>query len=224
MSRRFVVAAALIAATAAAAMLVGNRAVERSLKPDVGFLGLEFAPLTRAAQARAPYLTDGGALIVKVVPRSPAARARFSAGEIVTAIDSIPVSSATEAAEILQARKPRERISLTYFDLARGDGKPRIAAAVLADAPPLDTRVYSVEPPRTLAREWDFEPSMAAGASWSKRIARGAVKPLALQLFSGGRCSALAPEDWNVLEAAPDSTEFELVSSAQRTRAIFATA
>src|SRR5215471_15302397 len=105
MSRRFVVVAALIAATAAAAVLVGDRAAERTSKPDVGFLGLEFAPLTRAAQARAPYLTDGGALIVKVVPNSPAAQGRFFAGEIVTSIDSIPVSSAAEAAEILKAKK-----------------------------------------------------------------------------------------------------------------------
>ena len=224
MSRRFVVVAFLIAATAAAAVLVGDRAVrERASKPDVGFLGLEFAPLTRAAEARAPYLTNGGALIVKVVPKSPAERARFVAGEIVTAIDSIPVSSATEAAETLSTRKPREKIALTYFDLARGDGKARIATAELADAPPLNTKVYSVEPPRTLAREWDFEPSMAAGASWSRRIARGAVNPLALQVFSGGRCSALAPEDWSVREAARDGATFELVSSALRTRAIFAT-
>lgn len=224
MSRRFVVVALLIAATAAAAVLVGDRAAERSPKPDVGFLGLEFAPLTRAAQARAPYLTEGGALIVKVLPKSPAARARFVVGEIVTAIDSMPVSSAAEAAEILKTKKPRERISLTYLDVARGDGKLRIATAELADAPPIDTKVYTVEPPRTLAREWDFEPSMAAGASWSKRIARGAVNPLALKLFSRGRCSALAPEDWSVLDSAPDGTAFELVSSIQRTRAIFAMA
>src|SRR5690348_6175485 len=111
MSRRFAVVAVLIATTAAVALLVGNRAGERSPKPTAGFLGLEFAPLTRAAQARAPYLTDGGALIVKVVPMSPAAQARFVAGEIVTAIDSRRVSSAAEAAELLKAKKPRERVS-----------------------------------------------------------------------------------------------------------------
>jgi hypothetical protein len=224
MSRRLAIIAVLIAATAAVALLLGNRAGERTPKPVAGFLGLEFAPLTRAAQARAPYLTEGGALIVKVVPKSPAAEARFVAGEIVTAIDSRRVSSAAEAAEMLKTKKPRERVSLTYLDLKRGDGRPHNATTELADAPPLNTKVYSVEPPRTLAREWDFEPSMAAGASWSKRIARGAVRPLALKVFSHGRCSALAPEDWSVLEAAPDGTSFELVSSAQRTRAIFATA
>src|SRR5215472_5858995 len=100
MSKRLAVVAVLIAATAAVAFLIGDRPEERSRKPDSGFLGLEFAPLTRAAQARAPYLTDGGALIVKVVPKSPAAEARFVAGEIVTAIDSMPVSSAAEAAAV----------------------------------------------------------------------------------------------------------------------------
>jgi hypothetical protein len=222
MSRRLAIVAALLAATTAAAFLIANLAGERSPRRGAGFLGLEFAPLTRAAQARAPYLTNGGALIVKVVPKSPAAEARFVAGEVVTAIDSWPVSSAGEAAEMLKTKNARDRISLTYLNLARGDGRPRNASVVLADAPPLNTKVYTVEPPRTLAREWDFEPSMAAGASWSKKIARGVVRPLALNLFSRGRCSALAPEDWNVLEAAPDGTAFQLVSSAQRTRAIFA--
>src|SRR5215467_45856 len=118
MSRRLAIVAALLAATTAAAFLIGDLAGERSPRRGAGFLGLEFAPLTRAAQARAPYLTNGGALIVKVVPKSPAAEARFVAGEIVTAIDSKPVSSAGEAAEMLKTKNARDRVSLTFLNLA----------------------------------------------------------------------------------------------------------
>src|SRR5205814_8176648 len=109
-----------------------------------------------------------------------------------------------------------------YLDLAKGDGRRRTAVATLAAAPPESKTVYTVEPPRTLAREWDFKPAMAAHASWSNGIARGAVNPPRLKLYARGACSALAPEDWTILETASDGTAFELVSATTRSRAIFA--
>ena len=144
-----------------------------------GFLGIELAPLTRAAEARAPYVRSGGALIAKVVPNSPAALARLGPDEIVTAIDGVKVDSASAAAAMLAAKRPGQRVSIVYYDLVRGDGRRRQASAVLAPAPPVVASVFSVEPPRVLAREWNFRPSMAAGASWSNGIARGPVEPLA---------------------------------------------
>jgi hypothetical protein len=189
--------------------------------PRGGFLGLEFAPLTRAAQGRAPYLTQGGALVVKVVEKSPAAVALFKPGEIVTAIDGEHVGSASDAAQILETKRAGQKIALTYFNLSKSDGHAHKVTISLADAPPVSEKIFRVLPPRTVAREWDFEPSMAAGASWSNAIARGPVKPLPLDLLSRGRCTALAPEDWTVADTVGDGTRFELVSDAQRERAIF---
>jgi hypothetical protein len=220
MSRGVLYSIAFVAALVAAAVLFGDRISHMSSDSKPGFLGLEFAPLTRAAQGRAPFLTEGGALVVKVVEKSPAAQS-FVSGEIVTAINGAKVGSASDAAQILQALKPGQHVTLTYFDLVKGDGHPRKAVAVLAEAPPKSETVYSVEPPRTLAREWDFEPSMAAGASWSNSIARGPVNPLALDPLAQGRCSALAPEDWAIAGVAKDGSTFELVSTKFRMRAIF---
>src|SRR5580704_9615314 len=99
MSRGVLYSIALVAAVAAAAFLFGDRFLHTLSDSKPGFLGLEFAPLTRAAQGRAPFLTEGGALVVKVVEGSPAAKS-FSSGEIVTAIDGVKVTSASDAAQI----------------------------------------------------------------------------------------------------------------------------
>jgi len=220
MSRRPAVILASIVASAAIALFVGDRVAERA-QHESGFLGVEFGPLTRAAQARAPFLTEGGALVVKVVAKSPAALARIKPGVIVTAIDGAPIFSAADAAEMLKDKESGARVTLTYLDLARGDGRRRSVIATLAAAPPESKTVYTVEPPRTLAREWDFKPAMAAHASWSNGIARGAVNPMPLKLYTKGACSALAPEDWSVHDTLSDSTAFELVSASSRSRAIF---
>lgn len=219
-NRRLVASALLIMLVALASALAYFHAKPENDTP--GFLGIELAPLTRAAQARAPYLPGRGALIVKVVPKSPAALAHLASDEIVTAIDAHAVDSASDAVERLKLKKPGERVTLTYYDLARGDGRPRRAVAVLAPAPPLDTTVFTVEPPRTLAREWDFRPSMAAGASWSSGIARGPVEPLPLKRYARGACSGLAPEGWQITDAASDGTSFALVSQEARARSVFA--
>jgi hypothetical protein len=210
-------AAAILVVVAGFLLLPGSRRE----RPASGFLGIEFTPLTRAAQARAPYLTGGGALIAKVVPGSPADKAHLAQGEIVTQIDGAWISSASDAANRLRLRAGA-RVTLAYLDLKRGDGHIRRVSAVLSpDVPPSKT-VFSVLPPPTLAKEWNFEPRMAAGASWSNGIARGAVDPLPLETYARGRCSGLAPDEWTIVDSAKDGTSFGLVSPVLRVRAVFA--
>jgi PDZ domain-containing protein len=187
-----------------------------------GFLGVEFAPLTRAAQARAPFLTRGGALVAKVVRGSPATAAGFVPGDVVTSIDGRTVSSADDAADALEAKKPGSRITVALYDSTNRATHAKLLYVDLASGPPQRRNVYTVEPPRTLAHAWDFKPSMAAHAAWSTKIARGAVNPLALRVFARGRCSAVAPEDWRVADADRDGKVFALVSPLFRARAIFA--
>src|ERR1700684_4098439 len=103
MSRGVLYSIALVAAVAAAAFLFGDRFLHTLSDSKPGFLGLEFAPLTRAAQGRAPVLNG--------VEGSPAAKS-FSSGEIVTAIDGVKVTSASDAAQILQALKPGQHVTL----------------------------------------------------------------------------------------------------------------
>ncbi len=111
---------------------------------------------------------------------------------------------------------------MTIYDPSNTKMHERRMSAVLASRPPKSTSVYTVEPPRALARVWDFKPSMAARAAWSPAIARGAVNPLSLMVMSRGRCSALAPEDWRVADNGADGSFFALVSTSEGTRAIYA--
>lgn len=167
-----------------------------------GFLGLELAPVTRAAASRAPLLEARGALIVRVTPDGPAARADIRPGEILAAIDGQPVNGPRAAAEIFAAGKPGQSITLTLFDVSRGDIHPRDKTLVFDAAPPV-TRELSVLPPRLLARQKRFPDSMAANAAWSRRI-RGAADPLPLAALRARGCSGFAPQRWRIREARND--------------------
>jgi len=217
-------AGALLAVIAVAVLLLPVGVSSPPPKRVTGFLGVEFAVLTPGAEARAPFLGAGGALISNVYPGGPASSAGIPSGAIVTAIDHRPVSSAADAAAKIANMGPGRAVTLTLYDRTMVPGYRRDVRVALAEGPAPNKNIFTVEPPRMLAREWDFEPSMAARAAWSHAIARGAVDPLALQLFSRGRCQALAPEDWVVADTNSDGTAFALVSQFARTRAIFAAA
>ncbi len=194
MSRGLAFCAAL--ALAAIFLVAGLARAPEPAKP--GFLGLQFAPLSRAQVARAPLLS-GGASIVYVYPGSPADKAKLRTGEIVTAIDGRAVETATHAADMVDARRPGARISLGVLDLGTEDSLPQKVVVALADGPAPSKKVYTVRPPRTLAREWSFGPTMAANAAWAPRISRGAINPYPLKVLSEDACSAVAPDGWRIV-------------------------
>jgi len=172
----------------------------------LGFSGIEFATMTRAAAARAPLLTARGALIYEVAQNSPAAKAAIAPGEVVAAIDGHPVASAREASDIIRGKRAGDHVTFTLFDEARGDIHPHDITLVFAAAPPV-TRKLSVDPPRTLAKEFFFPPGMAANAAWSRRILRGpTIRPISLIGLGAGQCNGLAPDEWEVRGHAGDDT------------------
>jgi len=167
-----------------------------------GYSGLEFAQVTGAAASRAPLLTTRGALVLAVADDSPASRAGIRAGAVVAAIDGKSITSARQASAIVRDHKSGDRILLTLFDEARGAIHPRSVALVFDAAPPLSKTVFSVEPPRTLAKEAFNPPSMAANASWSRRLAHGvSVRPRAMPQLNAGSCSGVAPEKWQLRDS-----------------------
>lgn len=182
-----------------------------------GYLGLELAPVTRAAAARAPLLAAHGALIVRVLPDSAADRAGIKPGEILARINGRPVASARDAARRIRAGRAGEHIRLSLFDIVRGAIHPHDKMLTFAAAPPV-TRALSVRPPRLLAEEMPIAPVVAANAAWSRRM-RGAANPLALARLAAGGCSAFAPQDWTVFEARGDL--FHAVSGDKKMHAIY---
>lgn len=170
-----------------------------------GYSGLEFARTTGAAAARAPLMSTRGALVQSVAEESPAARAGIKPGAVVAAIDGTAITSARQASDIVRRHEKGDRVTLTLFDEARGAIHPRSVILTFDAAPPESKTSFSVEPPRTLARESFAQPGMAANAAWSRRLTHGAsVRPRALPQLNAGVCSGVAPEKWRVQDSSPD--------------------
>ena len=140
-----------------------------------GFSGLEFDAMTPAAAARTPMLKRGGALVTNAMANSPAARAGIAPGEVVAAINGTVILSARQASDLVRGMRAGERVTLTLYDITKGEVRPRDVALVFDAAPPVGKKLY-VHPPRTLAKEPLSIPTVAANAAWSKRIRRGATR------------------------------------------------
>lgn len=215
----------ILAVAVALALFAGAviYSVHHAAKPQ-GFLGLEFAPMTAAANARTPLLLKGGALIEDVMDKSPADRAGIKPGEVLAAIDGRPVLSARAASDIVRVARAGEHITLTLYDITKGEVKPRDVALVFDAAPPV-TKKFSVHPPRILAREVFYTPVAAANAAWSRRILRGpTIRPLPLSGLGAGQCNAFAPDGWKVAGHAPDNSMFHVMAVEGFSHAIFQSA
>jgi hypothetical protein len=170
-----------------------------------GFLGLEFTGLTPAASARTPMLDRGGALISSVMAESPAARAEIRPGEVVGAIDGAAITSARQASDRVRRGRAGEQMTLTLYDIIKGDVRPRDVTLIFDSTPPTGKKL-SVEPPRTLAKIPSTPQTVAANAAWSERLLRGAaIKPLPLFGLGDGPCNGFAPQGWKVAGHAPDT-------------------
>ena len=169
----------------------------------LGYSGLEFARMTGAAAARAPLLSTRGALVQEVAADSPADRAGIKPGAVVAVIDGVTILSARQASEIVRGHKRGDRVRLTLFDEVRGTPHPKKVELVFEAAPPASKTIFTVDPPRTLAKEHFAQPGMAANAAWSRRLTHGVtVRPRAMPELDAGMCSGVAPEKWRVQDSA----------------------
>lgn len=189
-----------------------------------GYAGVQFAVTTRAAAHRAPLLKTPGALVQVVDDSSPAAGSGLAVGQVVAAIDGIPITSAAQAAGIVRSHREGDSVLFTVFDEPHGEIEPRDILLVFAAEPPLSNK-HSVRPPRTLADQIFQRPAMAANAAWSRRIARGAfIRPLALKGLGKGQCNGFAPEGWFVAAHADDNSMLHVMAPAGFQHAVFETA
>ncbi len=189
-----------------------------------GYAGVQFSVTTRAAVHRAPLLKTPGALVEVVDDSSPAKGAGLEAGQVVAAIDGVPITSAAQAAGIVRSHREGDQVLFTVFDEPHGEIEPRDIMLVFAGEPPLSNK-HSVKPPRTLADQFFPRPGMAANAAWSQKIARGAfIKPLALKGLGKGQCNGFAPEGWFVAAHASDDSMLHVMAPQGFQHAVFETA
>jgi S1-C subfamily serine protease len=74
-----------------------------------------------------------GATIVGVVPGAPAAAAGLVPGDVIIAVAGRAVSGPSDIAPIILARKPGDKVTITYFDAT---GQSQSASVTLASGPP----------------------------------------------------------------------------------------
>lgn len=185
-----------------------------------GYSGLEFARVTEAAALRAPLLTTHGALVLGVAENSPAARAGIRPGAVVAQIDGEDIRSALQASRIIRRHRAGDRVMLSLFDEARGGVHPKNVPLVFDAAPPPNEKVFSVDPPPTLAKEKLAPPIMAANAAWSRRLAHGvSVRLRALPRLTAGLCSGVAPEKWRLRDSG--ASMIHVVSESGGAHAIY---
>ncbi|MGH2930237.1 MAG: S1C family serine protease, partial [Solirubrobacteraceae bacterium] len=76
------------------------------------FIGVEAVTLTPALRDAYGLVASSGALVVRVVPGSPAGTAGLRPGDVVTAADGKPIEDAAQLHSAAAAAKPGDRVQL----------------------------------------------------------------------------------------------------------------
>ena len=80
-----------------------------------GVLGVDVTTLTSQLQQQYGFTPSQGAVILSVLPGSPADTAGLQEGDVIVAVDSNPVTSADQLQSVLSKTKPGQTVQLTYY-------------------------------------------------------------------------------------------------------------
>jgi S1-C subfamily serine protease len=83
---------------------------------EPGFIGVQVRDLDAATVSQLGLSVHSGALVVSVVPGTPAAGAGITAGSVITAVDGARIASADALGPALHSHRPGDRVTLTWVD------------------------------------------------------------------------------------------------------------
>ena len=83
---------------------------------EAGFLGVQVGDLDAATAARLGLSVTSGALVVGVIPDTPAAEAGIPESAVITAIDGEKITSPDALGTALHGHKPGEQVRVTWVD------------------------------------------------------------------------------------------------------------
>jgi putative serine protease PepD len=92
-----------------------------------GYLGVDITTLTPALRAQYGFTPTSGAVILTVVPGSPAATAGLVQGDVIVNINGTAIASAEDLQKEIQNSKPGQSITITYYV---GDNKHTTTATL----------------------------------------------------------------------------------------------
>lgn len=109
-----------------------DRLIKGEAAPLRGFLGVSTVTLTPEIRARLNYNAAAGAIVVEVVPGSPAAVAGLEANDVITRIGSEAIESNANVQTAVRSHQPSEKVEIEWM---RGS-EHRTATITLATRPP----------------------------------------------------------------------------------------
>ena len=80
-----------------------------------GYLGVDITTLTPALRQQYGFTPTTGAVILTVVPSSPAAKAGLVQGDVIVNIDGTAINSAEDLQKLIQKSKPGQTVTITYY-------------------------------------------------------------------------------------------------------------
>ena len=104
-----------------------------------GYLGVAVAPVTPEARRVAGLPAPRGALVVQVVPRSPAAAA-LAEGDVITEFQSVAIQSPTDLTRRASGTPPGTSVTLKVVRPGRGERTVTVTLGRLSDEPPSEDR------------------------------------------------------------------------------------
>lgn len=109
-----------------------ERLVAGETAPPQGFLGVSTVTLTPEIRAQQSYSPETGAIVVEVVPDSPAAVAGLEKDDVIVRIGDQPIETNANVQSAVRAHRPSERVEIEW---AHGEERRR-ATVTLGTRPP----------------------------------------------------------------------------------------
>jgi S1-C subfamily serine protease len=104
--------------------------LEKSGRVDRGFLGVETVTIDKSLAAL-NLPTDHGVLVQTVTPGGPADKAGLQHNDVIKGLDGQPIHDPTELSSAIDAKKPGDKVTLTYTR----NGQSHTVTVTLAERP-----------------------------------------------------------------------------------------
>ena len=95
--------------------LLGELQKGGTINTGGGVIGVDVTTLTTQLQQQYGFTPTQGAVILSVLPGSPAARAGLQQGDVIVAVDGKAVNSADQLQSVLAKTKPGQTVPVTYY-------------------------------------------------------------------------------------------------------------
>ena len=109
-----------------------DRLIAGEAAPAQGFLGVSTVTLTPEIRAQFGYDADAGAIVIEVVPGSPAAAAGLEADDVITRIGEQAIEDNTNVQTAVRAHKPDDQVEIEW----QHGADTRKATVTLTTRPP----------------------------------------------------------------------------------------